>query len=344
MFTKDIFERQNKILEIIISSYVNTALPIGSRMVSKIIGLSSATVRNVMSDLEDLGYITHPHTSAGRIPTDKGYRCYVESLMRVKDITEKEARRIEEEYRLRRKGIEDIIKKTAEVLSGITHQTGIILFPRFKRSMFKHIDLISTGKKKVLVVLVTSTGIVKNLIIDTKEDFKNDLDIIANLLNSEYYGISLEDIKRQFIKQIKQKRDSSYYILKEASEIIESMLDESYKDELYLEGTSCLLSQPEFEDRRAAKSILRCFEDKAMLLELLEKDLGDEGTRIYIGKENKYRDMQNCSIVTSAYRIKDELTGRLGIIGPTRMAYGHLIPLVNYISETVTKTLNELIE
>ena len=344
MFSKDIFKRQNKILELIISSYVNTALPVGSRLVSTAVGLSSATIRNIMSDLEELGYITHPHTSAGRIPTDKGYRCYIESIMHLKHINKEEARRIEEEYRFRRKGIEDIIKNTAEVLAGITHQTGVVLFPKFKKSVFKHIDLISIGKGKTLVVLVTSTGIVKNFIIDTKDYAKNDLDIIANLLNSDYYGLTLEEIKEALIKRIRQERASSYNVIKETSEIIKAMLQLYYENELYLEGTSCLLSQPEFEDTNAAKPILQIFEDKEMLSRLMEEDLPREGIRVYIGKENKYRNMQRCSVVTAGYKFRDELIGRLGIIGPTRMEYSHLIPLVGFISDTVTKVLNELVE
>ncbi|NQU73630.1 MAG: heat-inducible transcription repressor HrcA [Candidatus Omnitrophica bacterium] len=344
MVTRDIVERQNKILEIIVSSYVDTALPVGSGSVSKIVGLSSATVRNVMSDLEELGYIMHPHTSAGRIPTDKGYRCYVESLMQAEYINKKEAKRIGEEYNQKRKGIEDIIKNTAEVLSTITHHTGIILFPRFKRPSFKHIDLISIGKKKILVVLVTSTGIVKNLIIDTEKDLKNDLEAIVNLLNGDYHGFTLEDIKEHLIRQIGQQRDSSYSVLKRTSEIIGSMLELFYDDELYFDGTSYLLSQPEFENTSIAKLLLQCFEDKAMLLELMEKDLQEEGVRVYIGKENTSPYMKNCSIVTSGYKIKDELSGRLGIIGPTRMAYSHLIPLVGYISGTLTSTLEDFTE
>lgn len=344
MVSNDIFKRQNKILEIIISSYVNTALPVGSRLVSKMIDLSSATIRNIMSDLEGLGYITHPHTSAGRIPTDKGYRCYVGSLMKLKNINKEEARRIGDEYRLKKKSIEDIIKKTAEVLAGITHQTGVVLFPKFKTSVFKHIDLISLGKKKVLVVLVTSTGIVQNFIITTAEDLSRELDTITNLLNSDYYGATLEGVRDMLIKRVKQERDSSYNIVKETSEIIESILQLHYENELYLDGTYSLLSQPEFEDANTAKSMLEVFEDKENLLKLMEEDLETDGIRVYIGKENKYRGMQNCSIVTAGYRVKDELIGRLGIIGPTRMEYNHLIPLVNYISETVTKTLNDLVE
>ncbi len=341
---RNVNERQNKILEIIVSSYVTRAEPVGSRLVSKIIGLSSATVRNVMSDLEEMGYITHPHTSAGRIPTDKAYRRYIEFLMSIREINKREARHIDEEYHLKKKGIENIVKKTAELLSGITHHTGIVLFPRSKNSTFKHIELISIGLKRILVVLITSTGIVKNLTIDTNEDFKNDLNKIANLLNSEYYGVSLEEIKRRLIKQIRCERDSSHFVLKETADIIESMLESFYIDELYLDGTARLLSQPEFEDTKSVKSILQIFEDKNTLLELFQRDLREEGVRVYIGKENKNPYMQKCSIVTSGYKIKDELVGRLGIIGPTRMAYSHMIPVVKYVSEIVTKTLNEFVE
>lgn len=344
MFLRDIAQRQNQILEIIVSSYVDTALPVGSRVVSKMVGLSSATVRNIMADLEEMEYITHPHTSAGRIPTDKGYRCYIESLMRVKDINRKEARRIEEEYRTRRKGIEDIIKKTAEVLASITHQTGIILFPKFNKSVFKRIDLISVGRRRVLAVLITSTGIVKSFIIETEEDMERELGAVTNLLNSDYYGLTLEDIKEGLIKRLRQERDSFHSVVKETSDIIELMLQLFREDELYLGGPSCLLSQPEFEDADYAKAMLHIFEDKSALSRLLEEDIGEKGIKVYIGKENKYKNIQNCSVLTSGYRVKDELVGRLGIIGPTRMAYSHMIPLVNYISETVTKTLSELAE
>lgn len=344
MTLKGIIERQNKVLEIIVSSYVDTALPVGSRAVSKIIGLSSATIRNIMSDLEEQGYIMHPHTSAGRIPTDKGYRCYVESLMRLKNVNRQEARRIEEEYKLKRQSIEDVIKKTTEVLTNITHQTGIILFPKFKRSVFKHIDLVSIGHSRALVVLVASTGIVKHFIIDTKEDLGEDLGMITNLLNSEYYGLTLDGIKEKLISRLRQERDSSRYIIKETSDIIDSMLQLFYEDELYIGGTSCILSQPEFENASSVRSMLQIFEDKSALSKLMEEDIEKEGMMIYIGKENKYKNIQNCSIVTSSYRLKDELIGRLGIIGPTRMEYNHLIPAVNYISEIVARTLNELAE
>ncbi|MDD5449554.1 MAG: heat-inducible transcriptional repressor HrcA [Candidatus Omnitrophica bacterium] len=341
---KDIMERQNKVLEIIISSYVGTALPVGSRSVSKVIGFSSATIRNIMSDLEEQGYITHPHTSAGRIPTDKGYRCYVGSLMRLKNIKTEEARRIDEEYRLKRKNIEDIIKKTTEILAGITHQTGIVLFPKFKRSVFKRINLVSIGRKKVLVVLVASTGIVRHFIIDTKDDLDREVEAITNLLNSEYYGLTIDGIKGKLLRRLKEERDSSRSLIEEASDIIDSMLQLFQEDELYLGGTSCLLSQPEFESANSVKSMLRIFEDKSALSRLMEEDLEKEGITVYIGKENKNKDMQNCSIVTSSYRFKDEFIGRLGIIGPTRMEYSHLIPAVNYISEIVTRTLNEFME
>jgi len=344
MILRDSAERQNEVLKIIVSSYVDTALPVGSRAVSKVLGVSSATIRNIMSDLEELGYITHPHTSAGRIPTDSGYRRYIESLMRVRDINRKEAKRIEEEYKLKRKSIEDIIKKTAEVLSGITHQTGIVLFPKFKRSMFKHIDLVGIARRKVLVVLVMSTGIVKSFIIETEEDLACDLVAITNLLNSDYYNLALEDIKEQLIRRLKSQRDSFHNIIKETTDIIESMLQLFSEDELYLGGASRLLTQPEFEDAGSAKSILRIFENKNALFRLLEGDPEEEGLKVYIGRENKCKDVQNCSIVTSTYRIKGALVGRLGIIGPTRMEYSHLIPVVNYISETVTRTLRELVE
>lgn len=344
MVLREIVERQNRILEIIVSSYVDTALPVGSSAVSKMVGLSSATIRNIMADLEGQGYIMHPHTSAGRVPTDKGYRLYVESLMRVKEINKKEAQCVEEEYRLKRKSIEDIIRKSADLLAGITCQTGIVLFPKFQKSRFKHIDFVPVGKNKLLVVLVTSGGIVKNFIIDTKEDLVSDLGSITNLLNSDCYGLTLDEIKQRLFMRLKGERDSFHNIVSETTEIIDSMLQLFYEDELYLGGASRLLAQPEFEEPHNAKDVMAIFEDKEALSRLLEEDLGKDGIRIYIGRENRHRQMHNCSLVTCGYRIKDGLAGRLGIIGPTRMDYDHLIPLVNYVSEKMTRALDSLIE
>ncbi|MBI4335854.1 MAG: heat-inducible transcription repressor HrcA [Candidatus Omnitrophica bacterium] len=341
---RDIAGRQDKILEIIVSSYVDTAMPVGSRFVSKKLGLSSATIRNIMADLEESGYITHPHTSAGRIPTDKGYRWHVETLKRAREVSKKEAQVINEEYKLRKKSIEDIIKNTAHILSEITHQTGMVLFPKTPKTTFKRIDLIYTSRKKVLVVLVTSTGMVEHFIIETMKELKNDLEKIANLLNSEYYGMSLKDIKGSLINHLKEEKDSLGLVLEEASGIVESLLDSFYSEAVYLEGASRLLAQPEFGDAKAVRPLLEFFERKKMLLELMEKDLKVDGLRVYIGKENKCSRIQNCSIVTVGYKIRDELAGRLGIIGPTRMEYSHMIPLVNHTAMALTKLLNELVE
>jgi heat-inducible transcriptional repressor len=341
---RNIIERQNRILEIIISSYVDTALPVGSRAVSNMVGLSSATIRNIMADLEEQGYIMHPHTSAGRVPTDRGYRLYVESLMRVKEINKKEERCIEEEYRLRRKSIEEIIKKSADLLAGITKQTGIVLFPKFHKSRFRHIDFVSVGKNRILVVLVTSTGIVRNFIIETKEELGGDLAAITNLLNSDCYGLTLDEIKQRLFVRLREERDSFYDIVGETAGIIDSMLQLFSEDELYLGGASRTLSQPEFEEAQNARDLMEIFEDKGALSRLLEEDLGEEGIKIYIGRENKHKRMRNCSLVTCGYRIKGDLTGRLGIIGPTRMDYDHLIPLVNFVSEKMTGALDALVE
>jgi heat-inducible transcriptional repressor len=308
------------------------------------VGLSSATIRNIMADLEEQGYIMHPHTSAGRVPTDKGYRLYIESLMRTKEINRKEAQYIEEEYRSKRKGIEDIIKKSADLLAGITRQTGIVLFPKFQKSRFKRIDFVSAGKNRVLVVLVTSNGLVRSFIVETEEELARDLDKIANLLNSDYDDLTLDEIKQRLFLRLKQERDSFYNIISETSGVIDSILQLFSEDELYLGGASRILSQPEFEDTHAAQGLMEIFENKDALSRLLEEDLDEEGIKIYIGRENKHKGMRNCSLVTCRYRLKGDLAGRLGIIGPTRMDYDHLIPLVNYVSKKMTGALDSLIE
>lgn len=264
--------------------------------------------------------------------------------MRAREINKNEVRRIAEEYMLKRQDIEYLVKRTAEVLSSITNQTGICLFPKSKRHMFKHIDLVSINRNRLLVLLVTSTGLVKNFVIETNEDVRGDLSAIMNLLNGEFYGLSLNDIKERLLRQIKQEHDSTYLVLKRTSELIDSMLDVVNLDELYLEGTSCLLSQPEFENIAAAKNILKFFENKNKLLALMEQDMNEEGVKVYIGREIGMANMENCSLVTSGYKLKNELVGRLGIIGPTRMEYDHMISLVDYVSDIVSSRLSDFVE
>lgn len=339
----DEIKRQNRVLEIIINAYVNTAEPIGSRFVSRIIGLSSATVRNVMSDLEEMGYIMQPHTSAGRIPTEKGYRCYVNYLMKMRVLTKEQMKKVEREYRNAKRTLEDIIKKTADLLSAITLNTGIVLFPKFKKTAFRHIDLVYLGPRKVLVVLITSSGIVKNFMTECTESICNDLDRIVSFLNSEFYDMDLEDIKRHLLDRLKKERDSSYKLLKNSLDILNALIDFYLKtsEEIYFGKTSPMFVQPEFKDPERVKRLIKTFEKKDDIRKLMLRDLDEEGIKVHIGKENPELGIGDYSILTSSYSIKENIIGRLGIIGPTRMRYRYVVPVLSFVSQTMGQFLNQ---
>ncbi|MDP2913560.1 MAG: hypothetical protein Q8N91_06100 [Candidatus Omnitrophota bacterium] len=241
---RDFKKRQGEVLEIIVRHYVQTAEPVGSRFVSRQLGLSSATIRNVMTDLEEMGLISQPHTSAGRIPTDKGYRFYIDSLMRVKSVNEQMARVVREHYNETMRSLEDVLEKTSHLVSTLTNYIGIALFTRY--------------------------------------------------------------------------------------------------DKLYLDGASHIVEQPEFKDIRKLYMLLKCLEEKSDILNLLSNDFKDDRLAIHIGKESGFNYLNDCSVVTRGYKIKGAFSGRVGVIGPKRMVYEKVIPMVELLADSVTDIFKKL--
>jgi transcriptional regulator of heat shock response len=241
---RDFKKRQEGVLSIIVRSYVETAEPVSSRTVSRKLGLSSATIRNVMADLEDAGFIVQPHTSAGRIPTDKGYRFYIDSLMKVKDVERGVAESVKAEYAHALRSLEDVLERTSHLISHVTNYVGVTLFSKY--------------------------------------------------------------------------------------------------DKIYLNGTSHMIDEPEFQDFKKLRSLVKCLEEKRDILDILNNDLGDENVRIHIGHENKPGFLRDCSVVTRGYKVKGKTSGRIGVIGPRRMVYERVIPTIDFLADSVTLILEEL--
>ena len=241
---KDSMKRQEQVLAIIVNHYVETAEPVASRYVSRKLSLSSATIRNVMADLEDLGLIMQPHTSAGRAPTDKGYRYYIDTLMHLKRVTDSIMKDVRDEYTHAMRSLEDVMERTTHIISSLTNYVGVTLYPHF--------------------------------------------------------------------------------------------------DRFYLDGASHIIEQPEFQDIKKLYSIMNFLERKRELLEMLNDDLTDEGLKIHIGKENKYGYLSDCSLVTRGYKVKGRSSGRVGVIGPKRMVYDKVIPMVEFLAETVTEMMDKV--
>ena len=336
MNSVDLKSRKNKILELIIDRYVDTAMPVSSRAISQKLRnvLSPATIRNVMSDLEEEGFIMHPHTSAGRMPTKKGYRYYVDTLMQVKLLTEDEKRQVDAVFKDKMDELDNLIKKTSKLLSVITNEASIIALPLFKMSSFKQIELVQLSGRKLLAVLITKNGILKNIIIETDEPLKDsDLLRIKKILNTQFNGISLYQIRKSLASQLLLQRDSFFYVLDKAKSIVDSMLANIKENDFCFEGASNILQQPEFNDLDKIAKFLKVMEAPEGLSSFIRRDYEKEGVNIYIDDEIDIDELCGCSIITCNYALTDDFFGTLGIIGPMRMEYSKIISVVNYIAD-----------
>jgi len=341
----DIESRRKNILDAIVESYVDTATPVGSRAISQRFRytISPATIRNVMADLEEMGLIMQPHTSAGRVPTDKGYRFYVDALLEPKHLTKEEEAIINKLIHHSGNDVEYIMQNASKAISIITNVAGMVLTPRLKRSIFKHIELFNIDDSRILAVIITTSGFVKNSIMDFEERItKQELIRITEFLNSELEGISLGEIKSYLTRKLLEEKDSFYTFLKRATDILSVPGLFRADDHLHFEGAACIMSHPEFTDVRKARLFLRACEDKKDLLNLLNEDMEREGVKIHIGKENTDSEMQDCSIVTYNYKINGATVGAVAAIGPTRMEYGKVMSVLQYISHELGKELENL--
>ncbi|MEZ0537383.1 heat-inducible transcriptional repressor HrcA [Caldicellulosiruptoraceae bacterium PP1] len=337
-------ERKRKILQAIIDDYINTGEPVGSRTIAKkyIFGLSSATIRNEMSDLEELGFLEQPHTSAGRIPSDKGYRYYVDELMQVQDLQNQEIEYIKNILDTSINEIDEYMGKIARLISELTNYTAVISTPTVKKSFLKHIQLIPVDDKRFILILVTNTGIVKDTILTKPKSVKSkDFTIITNILNQKLSGLMLEQIDENIIGDVEKELGENSEILFPIIDIIIKTISAADDTEVLLSGAKNIFDFPEFNDVFKAKVFLHIFEQKDLLRQILRTyDLND--VTIRIGKENSVDDMKECSIILSSYKIGDSIAGTLGIIGPKRLKYSQTISLVDFICDEISSILTRL--
>ncbi len=343
MNVTDLESRRNKILEVIIKTYVEEAQPVGSQTVCRKLrtGVSPATVRNIMADLEEMGFIAQPHRSAGRVPTDKGYRYYVDYLMEPERLTQENIEEIVKQYETKRLVIEDIIKKATLLLAGLTKQASVILYPNLKKVRLKKIELFLIEPEKIIVNLVSSSGLLENsIIILSKALEENELLRLNNFLNSELAGLNLEEIKEHLLRMLLEERHAFYYLLDKALKIINLASQMEIEDMLYLEGAGYFLQQPEFSDLEKLRQVLAVIEEKKALLEIFSQDLESEGVSVCIGKENKCLPIQNCSVVVSTYKVEGKPLGKIAILGPTRMGYSKAVSSVDFMAKLLSRALD----
>lgn len=317
-------ERKTKILEAIISNYLETGEPVGSRTISKYtdLNLSSATIRNEMSDLEEMGYILQPHTSAGRIPSDKGYRFYVDRIMADKEKTVSEMKDLMIE---RADKMELVLKQVVKVLASNTNYAAMVSAPSYHRSKIKFIQLSQVDEEQILAVVVVEGNIVKNKIIEVREALDNETILKLNmLLNTNLNGLSLEEINLGMISKLKEQAGIHSDIVSEVLDAVAEAIKVEDDLEIYTSGATNIFKYPELSDSERASELINTFEEKKPLTELVQGALAGEtntGIQVYIGNETPVQAMKDCSVITATYELEEGMQGTIGIIGPKRMDY-----------------------
>ncbi|MDD5035376.1 MAG: heat-inducible transcriptional repressor HrcA [Methylococcaceae bacterium] len=342
----ELSERAQHLLKVLVERYINGGQPVGSRALSREAGLSlsPATIRNIMADLEDCGLITSPHTSAGRLPTVSGYRFFIDSLLTVKPLGQETVRQFQ-----RNLGNiddpEDLLETASRMLSDMTHMAGLVTMPRREAIIFRMIEFLPLSEQRVLVILVTNAQEVQNRIIHPARRFSAaELTAVANYLNSVYAGKDLASIRESLLQELSSTRDQMDRELIHAAEIADLALQcdrKRRKKPFMLTGETNLMDFDELASKERLRILFSAFRQKEDMVHLLDRCLETSGVKIFIGEESGYQALDQCSLVTASYSIEDQAVGVLGVIGPTRMEYEHVIPLVDLTAKLLGAALNQ---
>ena len=329
--------RKFRILQAIIDDYILTAIPVGSRTISKKyeMGLSSATIRNEMSDLEELGYLDQPHVSAGRVPSAKAYRLYVDQLLKSGTIRTADAQSVRAYFDSRARQMEDVIAQAARVLSGLTQYTALVMSPKGKALHIRHLQLVPVNSRSALIVIVTDGGIMRDTVVPVGADLDADaLYTISRTLTERLSGHTLAEaiaIMRDAYAELRSSRQ----LLSGIAEFLDSVETDASKAKLALGGSSNILNFPEYSDVEKAKGFLSVLEAKDKLIRLMETH-GEMAFTVRIGPETGIPELEDCSLVTATYRLGNDTHGTIGVIGPTRMQYGKVLSILSAMGKQLT--------
>ena len=338
----DVNERAQHFLKVLIERYIREGQPVGSRTLAKDAGidLSPATIRNVMSDLEELGLVNSPHTSAGRVPTSSGYRIFVDSLLTLKPLEQVEIGQLESQF----KSDADprhLVQSASGLLSNMTHMAGVVMMPRYKQVAYRQIEFLPLSSNRVLTILVTSEGDVHNKIIETKSTYSpSQLEQAANFLNQRFAGKALESIRASLVSDLESTKQRMDELMTDALKIANKVFDVSdEKGDYVLAGQTNLMDFDDLGNIENMRKLFDTFAEKSQILHLLDRAMDAEGVQIFIGEESGYDTLGNCSVVTASYQLENQVAGVLGVIGPTRMAYDRVIPIVDITAKLLGSAL-----
>ncbi len=346
MFSDDLTEREKNVLRFIVQQFILTAAPVGSRNITRKYNLnfSPATVRNIMSDLEESGFIGHPHTSAGRVPTDKGYRFYVDTLMALEDVPMMEKQSISAQIDALQNQPDELFSIVSKLLSNITQQLACVLYPKLDSGKLEKLQIISVSSSRILVIITVAMGLVKTITLEINAEIKEtQIQQVQTLLNERLAGLALEEIRKTFNERIKDYATDLHPILTVFFDSVDKIFkDSSSSEKAVISGAGHLLKKPEFENPDRFQGVIELIEDKDIIIHVFEK--GNENSQnavsVSIGAETEVPQLDNFSLISKEYQIGG-ITGTLGVVGPKRMEYSRIVAIVNYVGELLTETLTK---
>jgi len=342
----ELSDRKLAILKAVIDDYIMTGLPIGSRTISKKHGieLSSATIRNEMADLEELGFLVQPHTSAGRIPSHKAYRYYVDRLMKVVKLNPVEAENIKRYFQDRMSEVNEVLEKAAQALSDTTHHISMVLKPQLKQSVIKRIQLVKITERKAILLVVTDAGLVTDTVIVVPEGMSSDyMEMISRLLTEKLSQKTLEDAEADLRRSLEEHLRLRKEFVSDLLSAIETSVEPQGEKGIVLGGTQNIIEYPDFMSVEKAKNFISVLQTKEMLYDMMKKATRLEFS-VTIGQENEVKELQNLSVVTATYKVGGKSLGSFGVIGPTRMDYSKVISILGFVSQSLNSILSEFVE
>ncbi|MDD1750119.1 MAG: heat-inducible transcriptional repressor HrcA [Methanothrix sp.] len=339
----EFLERNKRVLQAVIDSYIASGLPVGSTVLVKKydFGVSSATLRNIMAELEELGYLTHPHTSAGRIPTDLGYRYYIDSLISIEKDADDFGDQLRNAPPLHGDDLHELMEEASRFLASLSQCAGVVVAPSEPEAKYRHIEFVRLRGSQVLIIFVTASGIVQNKLIDLDEGIRQqDLNQFSAYLVDELARWTLTEIRQRLIEKLREDKLIFSQLMEETVRASQEVQDRE-NEMVYIGGASQMLENPDFATVEKMRALFKAFEDKYKLLRLLDRSAAAAGIKVFIGSENPYFEMQGCSMVVSGYKAGANVVGTLGVIGPTRMKYKEVIQVVDYTAKLLSKLLGE---
>lgn len=334
--------RARQLLRALIAQYIAEGEPVGSRTLAKNAGLdiSPATIRNVMSDLEEIGLLSAPHTSSGRVPTAQGYRVFVDSLLELKPLDEPQVDALRRELPTQAP-TQDLLNGVSSLLSDVTHFVGVVTVPKREEFPFKHIDFVPLGGSRVLVILVFADNDVQNRVVVTQRMYSaSDLEHVANFLNANYAGLRMSEIRERLLREMRETSHNLHTLMVAAADVTQHPFPQNAGADMLVAGQMNLMGSQGLSNVDRLRELFEAFQRKRDLLVLLENCASAEGVRLFIGEESGFAALDACSVITAPYGVEGRILGVLGVIGPTRMAYQRVIPVVQATANILSSALN----